>query len=88
MFPHDYFLIVGMGCLFLLLGFLAILWGKMEEKGRNGYLSKLGDAREFLDRWPERPGLGALKVGGWIAVAVGILLLLIGIAFLFGGLKQ
>jgi len=30
------------------------------------------DLREFFSRWPPRPEPGALITGGWIAIAVGI----------------
>jgi len=73
---------MGMGGFFLLLGLGAILWGRSEEKSYYDSLSTRSDAREFLERWPQRPQFGALKIGGWIAIAIGVLMVVIGGAFL------
>ncbi len=75
---HDWFILMGMGGLFILLGLAAIIWGKREEKSYYDSLSTRTDAREFLEHQPLRPQPGALKIGGWIAVAVGLLMLAVG----------
>lgn len=78
----DYFILMGMGGVFLILGLAAIIWGKREEKGYyNSLAARTGDLREFMDRWPPRPQPGALKIGGWIAIAIGLLMLVTGVAF-------
>ena len=75
---HDWFILMGMGGLFILLGLAAIIWGKREEKSYYDSLSTRTDAREFLEHQPQRPQPGALKIGGWIAVAVGLFILAMG----------
>ena len=79
---HDWFILMGMGGLFILLGLAAIIWGKSEEKSYYDSLSTRPDAREFLEHRPQRPQPVALKIGGWIAVTVGLLMLAMGGAFL------
>jgi hypothetical protein len=37
--------------------------------------------REFLEHEPERPEPGALKIGGWIAIAIGLPMMAMGGAF-------
>jgi hypothetical protein len=73
------------GGLFIFLGVIAIVWDRMEK---NRYLSSIShhrDTREFLVGWPKRPQFGALKTGGWIAVSVGLVLLLGGLVFWIWG---
>ncbi len=82
MLLQDYFIMIGIGALFVILGLIAIGWGKWEENAYDNYLSKLDDAREFLTHWPERPAPQGLTTGGWISVAVGTLLIIMGIVFL------
>ncbi len=80
--PHgDWFILIGMGGLFILLGLAAFIWGKREEKGYYNSISTRPDAREFLEHEPERPEPGALKIGGWIAIAAGLLMLVAGVIF-------
>ncbi len=74
----DSVVLMVMGGIFILLGIAAIIWGKKEEKTYYDALSTRPDAREFVDRWPPRPQFGALKIGGWIAIAVGLLMLIWG----------
>ena len=81
--PHqDWFVLMVMGGAFILLGLGAIFWGKREEKSYFNSLSTRPDVREYLEHWPQRPEPGALKVGGWIAVSLGLFLLALGIVFL------
>ena len=82
---EDWFILMGLGGLFILLGLAAIFWGKQEEKSYNSSLSTHADMREYLEHWPPRPEPGALKVGGWIAIATGLILLALGGAFLLWG---
>ena len=78
---RDYLILMGMGGLFVILGIATIIWGKREEKDYYGAISGRPDVREFLEHEPERPEPGALKIGGRIAVAVGLLMVVIGGAF-------
>jgi hypothetical protein len=74
----DWFVLMGVGGGFLLLGLAGILWGRYEEKKYFEAMTRQRDMREFVSHWPERPQPGALKVGGWIAIGLGALLLLTG----------
>ncbi len=81
MLERDYFILMGMGGLFVILGIASIIWGKGEEKSYYNALSTRHDTREFLEHEPERPEPGALKIGGWIAIAIGLLMVVMGGAF-------
>ena len=74
------------GAVFILLGIVVILWGRYEQKKLDEALTSHVDVREFISHWPERPQPGALKIGGWIAVALGILLMIIGLVIWYTGL--
>ena len=74
----DCFVLMGMGGLFVILGLAAIIWGRSEEKGYYDSLTNRPDTREFLEHWPQRPQFGALKIGGWIAIPIGLLMIIIG----------
>ena len=78
---HESFMLMGMGGLFILLGLGAIIWGRSEEKRYYDSLSTRSDLREFLDHWPQRPGHGALEIGGGIAIAIGVPTLIMGGVF-------
>jgi hypothetical protein len=65
---------------FLVLGLAGILWGRHEEKSYFDALAARHDLREFMSHWPARPQPGAVRTGGWIAVAVGGLL--VGVGFI------
>ena len=82
---HDWFVLMGMGGLFILLGLAAIIWGRSEEKSYYDSLSTRTDAREFLEHWPQRPQFEALKIGGWITITIGVLLIIAGGALLLWG---
>ena len=73
---------MGMGGFFLILGIISFLWARGEEQGLNNSLSQRPDLREFLTRWPSRIEPGALRVGGWILVAIGLVLIILGGSFL------
>lgn len=76
---------MGVGGLFIILGLVALIWGKREEKSYyNSLSSRADDLREFLAHWPQRPQPGALKIGGWIAISIGVVMLAVGIAFWLG----
>ncbi len=81
----DYCIMMGIGGLFVILGSVAVVWGKHEEKSYFNSISSRTDVREFLEHWPERPEPGALKIGGWITIAIGLILLAMGGAFWLWG---
>ncbi len=78
MFEHDWLIVMGMGGVFILLGLATIRWGKGEEKSYYDSISTRPDVREYLEHRPTRSEPEALKIGGWIAISVGLLMLAIG----------
>jgi len=82
MFYQGFFILMGVGGLFLVLGLATVLWGEREEKNYyNSISTRPGDTREFLEHWPQRSQPSALKIGGWIAIAIGVVMLAVGVAF-------
>jgi len=81
----DYFIPMGMGGFFAIVGIILIILGKSEERAYYDSLAGRPDAREFLEHWPERPRVGSLKIGGWVALTVGLLLVVMGGAFWLWG---
>jgi len=69
---------VVVGGVFVILGLVSVIWGRREEKRYYDSLVTRDDLREFVAHWPGRPQPGALKVGGWIAVAVGVVMAIVG----------
>lgn len=83
---REWLVIMGIGALFLLIGLGAIIWGRREEKSYfDSLATRTTDVREFLDHWPPRPQFGALKIGGLIAIAIGVVMIVAGAAFRFWG---
>ena len=80
----DWHVLVIVGGVFLVLRLGAVVWGWLEEKRIFRNLASQHDLREFTLRHVESPQPGALKTGGWIAVAVGALMLAVGIVFWLG----
>ena len=60
------------GAVIFVLGIGSVIWGHREEQNYYDSMTGRFDLREFFSRWPPRPEPGALKVGGWIAIVVGI----------------
>ncbi len=81
----DWFMPMVVGGIFILLGLAGILWSRREQKSYDNRLASRPDLREFLEHWPARPEPGALRIGGWLAVVVGLVLLLLGAIFLIWG---
>ena len=81
----EYFIPIGIGGFFAIVGIILILLGRGEEHRYYDSLARRPDAREFLERWPERPRVGALKIGGWITLVIGGLLIIMGGAFWLWG---
>ena len=82
MAQNGWIVLVVMGGVFILLAIGAIMWGRGEEKGYYNKMSSRRDVREYLEHKPDWPQWGALKIGGRIALAIGVVLIVIGI-FLF-----
>jgi hypothetical protein len=75
-----YQVLLGMGGFFVLLGILFILGNKREKKKYyNSILLTRRDIQEIITHEHERFWLHAWKIGGWISLTVGIVLLIIGV---------
>ena len=83
MSPGDTIILMAAGGGFIVLGILGILWGRREEKKIFDALSQKYDLREFSLEHVEGPQPGALRIGGWIAIVLGLFLLIIGIILRF-----
>ena len=81
----DLWVLIGLGGLFIVLGVAALFWGREEEKEYYKAISSRTDVREYMEHTPERPEPGGLKIGGVIAVVVGLVMLIIGAAFWLWG---
>ena len=79
----EMIIFMGVGGGFILLGIIAILWGRYEEKRLFDALAEKRDLREFSLNHVDSPQPGALRIGGWIDIALGELLLLVGIIIRF-----
>ena len=78
----DNYIMMGIGGFFLLLGIIAFLRARGEARGLNYSRSPRPALREFITRGPMRVEPGALRVGGWIFITVGLVLIILGGAFL------
>jgi hypothetical protein len=81
----DLIILMVIGGLFVLLGVGALFWGRGEEKSYYNTISARPDVREYMEHSPERPEPGALKIGGLIAIVVGLVMLIMGGAFWLWG---
>ena len=81
----DYLILLVVGGVFVILGLVAFLWGRREEKEYYNALSSRSDLREFVEHTPKRPEPRAIKLGGWIALAIGVIMLVVGGALLLWG---
>ncbi len=77
----DLLILLVMGGLFVILGLVAIIWDRSEQKSYYNAISTRGDVRAYMEHSPQRPELGALKIGGVIAIIVGLVLLIMSGAF-------
>lgn len=75
----DWYILVIVGGIFIILGIIGIFWGIREEKRLFEALAAKRDLREFSLNHVESPQPGALKTGGWIAISLGVIVLLVGI---------
>jgi nitrate reductase gamma subunit len=76
----EWFILMGVGGFFLLVGIGLLLWGRLEEKRIINALAQKPDLQEFTTgRVGPQPG--SLKFGGWLSIAMGGLMLIVGIIF-------
>ena len=83
MSPGETIILMAAGSGFIILGILGIIWGRREEKKIFDALSQKYDLREFSLNHVEGPQPGALRIGGWIAIILGLFLLIIGLILRF-----
>jgi hypothetical protein len=81
----DLLILMGMGGLFILLGLGVVFWDRREQKSYYSAISAREDVREYMEHSPQRPEFGALEIGGWIAITVGLILVIMGGAFWLWG---
>ena len=79
----DWLIFVIIGAVFVCFGIASFLWGRHEEKKIFEALAEQHDLREFTLKHVESPQPGALKMGGWIGLALGVILLIIGVVVRF-----
>ncbi len=84
---HDLYTMIAIGGIFVILGAISFLWSRREEGAWWGTVSSRIDVREFVDHLPGRPEPDALRIGGKICFAVGIVLLLISAGFYLWGMQ-
>ena len=80
---EDWLILMGMGGLFILLGLVALIWGKSGRKGSYD-LSPGMDVKGYLEQ-KVQSGSESLRVGGWIAIAVGLVMVALGGGFWLWG---
>ena len=73
--------LLGIGVLFIVIGLAAFIWDRKESKSYYNSIAGRQDMREFFNHWPPRAEFGALKIGGWISVVIGIIMLITGGVF-------
>ncbi len=71
-------IILWMGCFFILLGVVFILWGRREKKVYYDSILKKKDVKEFMTHEPERFWLHAWPIGARICLIIGIMLAIAG----------
>jgi hypothetical protein len=70
----DALIMVILGAIFVFVGVLAVLWGNREESSWWSSISTRFDVREYMDHSPGRFEPDALRIGGRIAIVVGVVL--------------
>ena len=73
------------GGAFILVGIVLYLWDRHESLAYRDQLMQRPDMREFLTNWPPHWWLKTLHLGGSISLAIGIVLLGLGLIFHFTG---
>jgi len=81
----DWNIVLGMGGFFIILGIALLAGGRREEKSYYNSLVDRPDVREYIEHTPAHPEPIALKIGGRISIAVGLVLLAIGGGFKLWG---
>jgi len=64
-----------LGSIFALVGLIAIILWIRENRRRDIELVQRWDLREYMTHWPERAWLQAWRIGSWVSLLVGLVLL-------------
>ena len=85
-FMTDLLILMVMGGLFVILGLAVIFWDRSEQKNYYNAISpRRVDVREYMEQSPKRPEFEAIKVGGRIAIIIGLVLFIMGGVFWLWG---
>lgn len=86
---NEWLIMLIIGGAFVLLGLGGILWGRREAGEDYQSITDRAevhtDTRKFLEDWQTNSGSGALKLGGLLAIIVGLFLLVLGTVFMLRG---
>lgn len=74
----DIIIFLIIGGVFVVVGIIMYLVGRREESRYYDSLYTRTDIKEFLRRFPKHPEPLALKIGGRISVAVGVVMSILG----------
>jgi len=83
MLEPNWLVVVVVSAFFILFGLVAVILGRVQEKRYYDSVTGRPDLREFLEHTPEQAEPGAVRIGGWIAIAVGLVIGVVGAIFRF-----
>ena len=70
-----------LAAIFAAVGLILLAWGSREGAWYGNILSQKRDLREFVYGWPDRPESVALKIGGWVSLALALVSLILSLVF-------
>ncbi len=70
---QEFWVVIGIGIFFLVLGIVVFFLGNKEEGSWYDSLVTRFDVREYVERDTRHPEPAALRIGGFICLAVGII---------------
>ena len=85
MLQPDWLVVLSVSGFFILLGVVAVIMGRIREKHYYNSVTQRPDLREFLEHTPEKAEPGAVRIGGWVAIAIGLVIAVVGVAFRLWG---
>ncbi len=85
MFSTEYVPLMIIGAVFLVAGIILLIVGIREEKDYFRTISNSVDVRKYLEHKSDSIQSWGFKVGGITAVAIGLVLLIMGLIFLLLG---
>ena len=85
MFSTEYVLLMIIGAVFLVAGIILLIVGIKEEKDYFRTISNNADVRKYLEHKSDSIQSWGFKVGGIMAVVIGLVLLIMGLIFMLLG---